>query len=162
MITLSINTLQVSFYQSLNVDLPRVRVNVGSVDYVATGSVVGRGTLYEPFHLWTFNALVDEEQMQLLKAIYALHDYQRRHFQDANVAIVDQSQLYEEPTPRTRAIVPGTSEILLPASAPICTLYYAVFAGWFNQEPRFAKPYKLGSLYSCQFTMQETDRVAAG
>jgi len=137
-ITLSISTLSVDIINLTSPTLPRIRGQVGNVTYTATGSNIGRGTVYEPFHIWDINAVVYEAEMQKLKAIYAIHDKNRRDLENADVTIDDKFQLYEEEYPRTRHKLSGTDEVLLPnATTPVAVCYYARFKGWFSQEPRF-------------------------
>lgn len=162
MLTLSIAGITVTLQYALNAELPRQRIDITNpVRPTATGSIVGGGVQYEPQHTWTCEMIANDEQLQLIKLIYAEHDYRRRtQSADANVLIWDESQFYEERAPRTREEIPGTAVIVYPESGPTThVVYYAQFKGWFTQAPVVAKPWKSGQLYSVRFALQETDKV---
>jgi hypothetical protein len=162
MLTLSISTLTVDLQYALNAELPRTRIDITNpVRPTATGSIVGGGIQYEPQHIWNCEILCNEEQMRLLKLIYAEHDYRRRtQTADPNVLVWDTSQLYEERSPQTREEVPGTTIISYPdVGLATHLLYYAQFKAWFTSAPTIAKQGNLGVFYSVRFALQETDKV---
>lgn len=150
--------LSVTLITSLSPELPRIRTSLSSVEYTAQGAVAGSGSYYEPKHLWNFSFIIDIEQMKMLKAIYAEHEYRRRRLLDADVIVEDLSELYEERAPRSRALAANAPAI--ETIPPDHILYYARFKAWFTQEPRFAKPYKNPLIWTVEFTMTETARVA--
>lgn len=140
-------------------ELPRTRVEISSISYTASGVAVGNGTYYEPRHIWNVSALCQDEQRDLLLLLYAEHDQRRRILaSDPDVLIEDGTLLYGERYPRTRAIVPSTTETLIPALTPTHCLYFAQFKAWFNQEPRITQ---MDRTWRVDFALQETEKVLA-
>lgn len=151
--------LQVELITSLTPELPRIRVEVGAVEYTAQGSIVGSGTHHEPFHIWNCDFLINRAQMNMLTAIYSEHDRLRRLLQTCDVLIEDLSEAYAERAPRTRALAINAPPVEVIGVDHI--VYYAQFKGWFVQEPRFSKPYKHPKYFQVRFTMSETEKVPA-
>lgn len=167
MITLSIGLLSVSLKLTPNTELPRIRAEIGGVEYTAQGSVVGTGASYEPKHIWNIEAIITKADALILKAIYAEHDRRRRALIDANVRINDSSELYVEPAPRTRDFATGapTETTIIENGSNDLIVYYAAFYGWFIAEPRISRPYSNpfnnNDKQIVNFTLTETDKVEA-
>ena len=159
LIDLSLAGLSVSLRLFSAEDFPRIKADSGGkLTYTASGSTVGFGQIYEPKHLWDIKAYVTHEQAQILKLIWAEHDYLRRSLSPCDITVIDKTQTFEERYPRTRAIAPGTTETLYPsASSPTHVLYFCVFAGWMPIAPKFTAA---GNNYLvATFTLQETDKT---
>lgn len=159
-IDLSIANLNVSLELFDSGDYPRITAEGqdATVTFAPTGAVVGDGRVTEEKFLWDVTVYCSEQQEQLLRLIQAEHAARRRELGNANILLVDRTQLFEERYPRTRAIASDTSEIIYPAATPTHVLYYAQFYAWMPQRPTFTSK---GPKRLATFTLIETDRVAA-
>lgn len=156
MITLSISGFSLDLKVSTSLEYPRVRPTIASLNRVATGAVVGSGTHFEPPFVWNMSVLLTNEEKSTLDIIYAEHDRLRRAIQACDVLIYDTSELYTQLMPRSRPIVPGTTETQLPIGSPTHTQYYAQFQAWFTEAPRYM-PKRLDGLMGCSFTLTESE-----
>ncbi len=152
---LSIAGVSVTFNKFTNTDYPRIRVTPATLEYSAHGTPALAGTYYEPKHLWSFTALCDRTQKNLLQAIYAEFDYRRRNLFDADILLLDRTELLVERAPQSRAIVPD-SIIDTIASGYIC--YHAQFKSAITDGPKFTEQ---GKLNVVSLTLAETVKAIA-
>jgi hypothetical protein len=158
-IVLSISGFSVSLNETSAAEYPRQRFQLAEVRHVATGSVAGTGTHYEPKFVWNLiDVKISREQKDLLEIIYFEHDYTRRHNENAYIVIDDSSAYYTERLPRTRPIVPGTSAIQYPTVSPSHVKYFPRFTAWFTKEPQY-RAIRLDSEYKCTLSLIETFKL---
>lgn len=156
MITLSLADLSITFNKFLDPKFPRIRaIESAKVEYSSSGAPYGYGAAFELPHLWTFSAYISFDDMETIGALYAEHDLRRRLIQDPNITLLDFSQKYQEPLPRTRQLASGTSEILIGTNY---VSYYPIFLAWFTKVPEFQKD---GGKIIATVTLQETTKVSA-
>jgi hypothetical protein len=142
-----------------NDEFPRTDPTNLTPIYTATGTTVVQGVMYEPPCLWTVNAFCSTAEYLHLKTIWTESDFQRRHGGSYQILVTDTTQEFVERYPRTRAIAPGTSEVLLPnASLPSHVAYFGQYKAWMPQQPKFQQ---VGVRKGVSFTLYEVDRVAA-
>ena len=157
-ITLILDSLSVSFTRFVDPKFPRARaVDGGKLEYSANGNAIGDGPVYEAPHLWSFSVYCTEQDMRILGAMYHESDARRRVLPQINteLTLVDMVREYQERSPRTRAIAPGTSEVMVGASH---VSYFAQFHVWFVAEPEFDKA---GDKRIAHLSFQETEKFPA-
>lgn len=159
-IDLTISGISVSLKLFDKANYPRIAAdNQSDVTYTATGVAVGNGKAYEVKHLWNVEAYCSIAQEQALRLIWTEHDYLRRTLQTCDILVVDKSQLFQERSPRTRAIAVGTTAIVYPVTGTTThVIYYAQFKAWMTGEPKFSK---VGIHRLASFSLYETVKVAA-
>lgn len=158
-IVLSIAGISVTLKETSSAEYPRQRISIAEVRHVATGSVAGTGTHYEPKFVWNLTAVtLDAEQKQLLDIVYYEHDRRRRALEPCDVVVDDRSARYTELLPRTRPIVPGTSEILYPAGVPTHAYYFPRFTAWFVKEPQYTAV-RLDYSWKCSLSLVESAKL---
>jgi hypothetical protein len=136
-IALNISGIDLTLTRFTGTELPRVPVATGQVSYTATGVATGSGVAYEPKHLWTINALLTQDEANLLSLIWREHDRLRRALQPADIWVIDFTEEFSERIPRTRVLAPGTIERLYPAINPTHAFYYPKWAAWMPEPPRY-------------------------
>ena len=154
MLTLSIGSHNATLSTYLSSECPRIKVQSGSVEYTAGGGSVGRGGVFEPYHSWAIDCLINELDAKRIRILYYESEYRRRHPNPAElpeITIWDQSFPFEERAPRTRPIVPDTEEELIGDYV----FYSAQFKARFTAEPRISKGYQLPGLYRVQIALTE-------
>lgn len=155
MLTLSISGLSVNLEKFTNDELPRSRVSAPATEYSAAGNSVGFGPAFESKFVWAGTVVLSATDAATLQLIYDEAEYQRLQGSDNSVLVNDLTQQYQERAPRSRAIVPATSET---AIAPNWVRYYAQF------RARFTEPLKTsitGKICLVTFAMTEADLVPA-
>ncbi|MHC5897291.1 hypothetical protein [Nostoc sp.] len=156
-ITLILDNLSVTFTKFLDPKFPRARaLDGGKLEYSANGSSIGTGPVFEQPHLWTFSVYCTEQDMRILGAMYHESDARRRVLPQINteITLIDRVREYQERSPRTRVIAPGTSEVMVGASH---ISYFAQFHVWFVAEPEFDKA---GDKRIAHLSFQETAKFA--
>ncbi|MEH2458309.1 hypothetical protein [Nostoc sp.] len=73
---------------------------------------------------------------------------------NTEITLIDKVQEYQERSPRTRVIAPGTSEVSMGTSH---VSYFAQFYVWFIKEPEFDKA---GDKRIALLSFQETEKFA--
>ncbi|MEH2467847.1 hypothetical protein [Nostoc sp.] len=156
-ITLILDSLSADFAKFVEPKFPRARaIEGGKLAYSANGSSIGDGLVFEQPHLWTFSVYCSEQDMRILGAMYHESDVRRRLLPQINteLTLIDKVREYQERSPRTRAIAPGTSEVMVGASH---VSYFAQFHVWFVSEPEFDKA---GDKRIAHLSFQETGKFA--
>jgi len=151
---LSLNSQSVVIRNFNNADIPRVPIQVAGLTYSSAGTPVGTGVAYEYKHLWDVTCRLEIAEAYELKALYGMFEYRRREKLDANILIIDTTDRYEEYGSRSRAIAPGTTDVV----NGYMHLYFAQFKGWFTAAPKFSGN---GRYRQCTFQLTETDKVPA-
>lgn len=152
-ITLSLADLSVSFRGKTftNDAFPRAKVTSEASTRSTYGSFVGYGKAYlDPF-IWAFTALITEADRDVLESIHTEFSLLRRTFQTCDLLIADTTSRVTERSPRTRAIVPGTSEVVISASK---TAYFAQYYAWFAKPPEYVSK---GRYISATIALEETN-----
>ncbi|MEH2070004.1 MAG: hypothetical protein V7K47_17895 [Nostoc sp.] len=156
-ITLILDSLCISFSNFLDPKFPRARaIDGGKLEYSANGNGIGDGPVFEQPHLWTFSVYCTEQDMRILGAMYHESDARRRQLPQTNteITLIDKVREYQERSPRTRVIAPGTSEVMVGASH---VSYFAQFHVWFVGEPEFDKA---GDKRIAHLSFQEIEKFA--
>lgn len=156
-IRLILDNLSVSFTKFLDPKFPRARaIDGGKLEYSAAGCSIGDGPVFEQPHLWTFSVYCSEDDIRILGAMYHESDTRRRQLPQLNteLTLIDKVREYQERSPRTRVIAPGTSEVMVGASH---VSYFAQFHVWFVAEPEFDKA---GDKRIAHLSFQETEKFA--
>ncbi|MFN6535512.1 MAG: hypothetical protein RM021_003970 [Nostoc sp. EkiNYC01] len=88
--------------------------------------------------------------------MYHESDVRRRVLPRINteLTLIDKVREYQERSPRTRVIAPGTNEVMVGASH---VSYFAQFHVWFVSEPEFDKA---GDKRIAHLSFQETEKFA--
>jgi hypothetical protein len=149
---LSIQNISLRIETLTEPSFTRARVSpVPQVDYSIYGAAIGDGPFFEPKHIWAINCLLKQPDMLLLEAIYSEFDRRRRTppYTGAEVTLMDTNQEFVEKAPKTRAIVPGTTEAIV-AGGYIG--YFAQFKVWFVKPPEYEEN---GVFIKTSFALQE-------
>lgn len=156
-LVLTLNEISVEFVRFLDTNYPRVLAEGSSskVEFSIFGTPAIDGPAYVSRHIWACNAIYTHEQRDLLEALFAEFHYRRRNQQLCDILIYDTTATLKERSPRTRALVPDTSERAIGSSH---VAYYAQFKGAFTEGPKFNKA---GIWDFVQFTLTETVLVEA-
>jgi hypothetical protein len=151
-LVLTLNEISVEFVRFLDTNYPRVLAEGSSskVEFSIFGTPAIDGPAYISRHIWACNAIYTHEQRDLLEALFAEFHYRRRNQQLCDILIYDTTATLKERSPRTRALVPDTSERAIGSSH---VAYYAQFKGVFTEGPKFNKA---GQWDFVQFTLTET------
>jgi hypothetical protein len=155
---LIINNLNLEIINFLSPRFPRMRLRETSakLEYSGAGTSIGNGPCFYPKHQWQVNCLITPDEQDLLEAIYAEFEQQRQDLGSADIVICDTNDFFRERSPRTRAIVPDTSERLIQTGY---IAYFAQFKGWFVIPPVYEED---GIYILADFTLQETDKLTDG
>ncbi|MEH2458281.1 hypothetical protein [Nostoc sp.] len=156
-ITLALDNLYVICTNFLEPKFPRGRaVEGGKLEYSVNGNPIGDGPVYEQPHLWTFSVYCSIQDIRILGAMYHESDARRRQLPQISteLTLIDQVQEYQERSPRSRAIAPGSNEVIVGA---IHVSYFAQFHVWFTKEPEFDKA---GDKRIAHLSFQETGKFA--
>lgn len=132
--------------------LPRERIDTPTLSYTAYGTPKREGGWFEPKHIWEFEVNLRESTDVLkLEQIYARQLLVKPTPQ---IVLLDQTRLFSEPSPRTRAKIPDTVEI----AAHGVVSYFAQFLAEFAEEPKFSQD---GKYTIAAIRLQETARLPA-
>lgn len=125
-LTIKLAGLEVTFSDFIDNNYPRITVQpLSAVEFSALGTPATQGTYFEPKFMWQFSAYLDRHQRHLIEAIaYEFHT-RRRNLQDCDILLYDTTAYITERSPRTRGIVPGTSEVLINGGTHLS--YHATF-----------------------------------
>ena len=130
-------------------------VGGGAPTYSLSGTAVDGGVSHDPKMLWEIGAILEYEQMLMLKLLFASSDQLRRSLAPYSLLIFDTiTPIVEVGTTNTRAIVPTLT------AAPIgvgAISYFAQYYGGFVAPPKI-EPYPTG-IYQVDFSIAEHDRV---
>lgn len=155
-LTLTLAGLSVTLKDFLNNEYPRVTVQpLSAVEFSALGTPAIQGTYFEPKHLWNINAFVTKEQRDLLEAISFEFHARRRALAPCDILILDTTATVKERSPRSRAIVPNTEQVVLAANA---IAYYSQFLAGITDGPKFTQS---GRLDAVTMTLIETIKANA-
>lgn len=136
-LTLSLADLEVTFSDFVDNNYPRITVQqLSAVEFSALGTPAIQGTYFEPKFMWQFQAYCDRQQRQLIEAIAFEFHTRRRNLQDCDILVLDTTAFVTERSPRSRGIVPGTSEILINSGTYLS--YHAQFLGAITDGPKFS------------------------
>lgn len=155
-LTLTLDTLTVTISRLRDPKLPRAIVNPATNEFTAKGYPVLRGSSVQTKQLWSVGCRVFPEEYDILKAIYEESDLRRRELVDPAILVFDTWQRFSERAPRTRAIAPSTSEILLSPQVQ----YYAQFNAWFTKPPEIINSSQ-GRFWDVDFDLTELETVVA-
>lgn len=156
MITLSLLPFSVTFDRFLDTDYPRTVISKSLAEFSINGTPSIGGPLYPAKHIWTIHAPCNNYQRDLIEAIADESDSLRRSLVDCSISIYDMSATIKERSPRTRALVPGTSE--LPVGDGSYVAYYPVCKGVITEPIKFGI---LGAVDSVAITLTESVLVPA-
>jgi len=149
MITLNFANLTLPLTRFAEGNYPRERLNPPEISRSQWGTPLRTGTAYEAPHTWQISVYLSEDEADTLEAIYGAYIAA-----PAAVRVWDQARKYAEPSPRTRALVPGTSETAKGEQV----LYFAQFNAEFSGPVSLGKA---GNWRQATFTLVETFKVAA-
>ncbi len=122
-----------------------------SITYTITGTASARGRLHEAKLAWKITALLKREESNVFQAIYNCSEKKRRNFLNPSVNLVDRTQEFVEPIPRSRAIAPNSQESINAGLVTYYAIYNIVIINFkLNQE---------GIYFSTSFDMVETEKV---
>ncbi|MBD1995153.1 hypothetical protein H6G00_00735 [Leptolyngbya sp. FACHB-541] len=107
---------------------PREYMESPGVSFSAYGTAAGDGASYEYTHIWNLALLCEPDVADQISRMYSAFLLGGK----SKIRLVDEVDLYHEPTPRTRAIAPGTEENISGGM----TSYFAQFDAWFTAPPR--------------------------
>lgn len=159
-LALSINGLSLTLKKFTGTDNIRSSFQPPStIEFSAYGTPAIGGIVIEPKQIWNFGSVVNSSERDVLEAILWEFQLLRRNLSNYDVLISDRTSRIVERLPRTRAIVPGTTERIIGSTH---TAYFAQFKAVFTEIPKFTiprDPCSKNSLVS--LTLIETVRVAA-
>lgn len=156
-LTLSLAGISVTLNKFVSNEYPRILIQqLSSVEYSAYGSVALQGSHFEPKYMWSFQALCDKEQRLLLEAIAFEFQTRRRALEDSDILLYDTTAPIVERLPRTRVIVPNTTETVINGGTHVA--YLAAFRCAITDGP---KPSQNGRLDVLQLVLVETIKVSA-
>lgn len=122
-----------------------------SIAHTVTGAAIARGRLHEQRLIWKTTCLLTDNDSNIFRAIYDRAEKKRKTFQNPSVLLFDKTQKFVEPPPRTRSIVPGTSENTINGVIE----YFAIFQVYIINF----KQNREGKYISLSFDMMETDKT---
>lgn len=130
-------------------------VGSGAPTYSLSGTAIDGGLSHEAKKFWEIGAILEHDEMLILRAIFAASDQQRRSLTAYSLLIEDTiTPIVELGTVNTRAIVPTYT------AAPVgldAISYYAQYRGGFAGVPKF-EPYPTG-IWQVDFSIAEHGRV---
>lgn len=156
-IKLSIAGFSITFSKFLADSIPRVEPNENNLEYSAYSTPALMGSFSEPANLWNVDAYCSREDYQKLLCLYHESDYRRRNKLDYRIVLEDTTLPFTERSPRTRAIVAGTSEETVSGTVDY-TSYSARYYGWIVKRPDFKV---MGKGWGASFTVQEAGKFPA-
>ena len=135
-ITLSLSGLSVNFRGKTFIGdaFPRAKATSEASTRSTYGTFVGYGKAYSDPFVWAFTALITEADRDVLDSIHTEFNLLRRTFQTCDLLIGDTTSRVTERSPRTRAIVSGSSEVVI-SSGRIA--YFAQYYAWFAKPPEY-------------------------
>ena len=135
-ITLSLSGLSISFLGKTFIGdaFPRAKATSEAPTRSTYGTFVGYGKAYSDPFIWGFTGLISVAERDILDSIHTEFSLLRRTFQPCDLLIVDTTSRITERSPRTRAIVAGTSEVAIAAGQ---TAYFAQYYAWFVKPPEY-------------------------
>lgn len=157
---LSFAGIEVTLSKFVGDDQPRTIIQSPSVEYSAHGTPAIQGVAYPVKYLWTVSAGITDSDRDLLEVLVYEFEEARHDLNDIDILIHDTTSRYRERSPRSRAIVAGTTERLINGGTH--TAFFAQFKGSLVQLPKYTLP-KTCSGYNhiTTFSLQETVKVPA-
>lgn len=139
-------------------NFPRTRIETPQITLSRNGAILRDGTTYEPPHVWQIVTVVNRHLRDILEA---MHGYAMST--PGSVLVDDEIRLFSESSPRTRAIVPSTSEVTQGLAVQYYSRFNAEFQGAFEiSQNSSAAPESSDVLaYIATFQLRETTKVAA-
>lgn len=159
-IALSINGLSLTLNKFTGTDNIRSSFQPPStIEFSAYGTPAIGGVVIEPKQIWSLGSVVNQTERDTLEAILAEFQLLRRNLGNYDVLIGDRTSRIVERLPRSRAIVPGTTERIIGNTH---TAYFAQFKAVFTEIPKFTMPRDRCTKNSLvTLTLIETVRVPA-
>lgn len=159
MIALSLNGLNLTLNKFTGTDNIRSSFQPPStLEFSASGTPAIGGIAVEAKQIWSFGSVVNQSERDTLEAILWEFQLLRRNLGVYDVLVSDRTSRIVERLPRSRAIVPGTTERLIGLTH---TAYFAQFKAVFTEIPKFTMPRDPCSKNSSvSLTLIETVRVA--
>lgn len=152
-LTIKLADLSVTFDSFVNSEYPRVTVQPASVEYSALGTPALSARYYENKHLWSVNAICDRHQRETLELILWESEDRRRKLLNADILIYDTTAAIRELAPRSRGLVPNTTETIINGRY---VAYYAQFYGIITTDLKYSIS---GIVDVVTFSIAETVRV---
>lgn len=137
-ITLSLGSLSLTLNKFTGTDNIRSSFQVPcTLEFSALGTPAIGGIAVEAKHIWSFGAAVNQSERDTLEAIIWEFQYRRRNLLNYDVLISDSTSRIVERLPRSRTLVPLTTERLIGVTH---TAYFGHFLGVFTEIPKFTLP----------------------
>ena len=143
MITLTFAGYTVQFVHFSGMTTPRADPSY-AVEHTANGTPTRYGTSHLPKSIWSIQALIDNDQADTLRRLYASY-----RANPGNITVDDLTWPFVEPSPRSRALAAGATE----ADDGTTTAY---FARW-NAEITELELTQDGRVWEVGIAMIETE-----
>lgn len=128
----------------------RLLLNFGEVSYNHNGNSTLKGVAHESKLNWKVTALVDELTRYHIGLMHSKSEQARRNEGDPVILLEDTFQEVEEHGDRTRALVPGTTELIVAGGRVYFAQFNVFMTGYI---PKFVRT----NLYRVEFTLAELD-----
>lgn len=157
---LSFAGIEVTLSKFIADDQPRTIIQSPALEYSAHGTPALQGTAYPAKYLWTINVAITNSDRDLLEALVYEFEEARRNLTSSDILIYDTTSRIRERSPRSRAIVAGTTERLINGGTH--SAYFAQFNAVIIQMPKYTLPKTcLGYNHIVTMSLSETMRVPA-